>query len=63
MCAIKISALDCTTHILGSTLPLYFRDQQPNKEIQESRKYKLISMQLMRYQMTRDIDKGMIRIR
>ena len=27
MCAIKISALDCTTHILGSTLPLYFIDK------------------------------------
>ena len=27
MCAIKISALDCTAHILGSTLPLYFIDK------------------------------------
>ena len=29
MCAIQISALDCTTHILGSMLPLHFRDQPP----------------------------------
>ena len=26
MCAIKIGALSCMTHILGSTLPLYFID-------------------------------------
>ena len=35
MCAIKISALDCTAHILGSTLPLYFRDQQPKRDTWE----------------------------
>ena len=27
MCAISMSALDCTAHILGSKLPLYYRDK------------------------------------
>ena len=62
MCAIKISALDCTTHILGSTPPCILETNNLS-EIQESRIYNIISMQLMRYQMTRDIDKDMIRIR